>query len=80
MPRGKIVTQSVIIKKSHPSVDSRADAIRIAEKHLGKKITTSRETETSYRFRQRKPEDFIKGSFVIFKVSEHISLVRGKLK
>lgn len=39
------------------------------------------ETETSFRFRQRNPEDFIKGSFRSFKLpGQGVIIVYGKLK
>jgi len=69
--------QSIIVKKSNPKVHSRLDATRIA-KHYGP-IRTSRETSTSYRFRQVPPTEFVKGSFRTKKVGK-VTMVLGRLK
>ncbi len=70
--------QTIIVSKDHPGVDSRADAQRIAEKHGD--VYTSRETESSYRFRQRPPGDFVEDSMRTEKRGEHVSVVWGELK
>ena len=71
--------QTVIIKKSHPDVKSRGDAETEARKYA-KRIYTSRETDTSYRFRQRPPMDFVEGSMRTNRINDHVSLVYGELK
>ena len=71
--------QSVIVKKSHPSVDNRSDAKRVARKYADR-IYTARETSTSFRFRQKPPSDFQKGSFRTQKVNKNVSIIWGKLK
>ncbi len=70
--------QTIIVKKSHPDVESRADAQRIADKHG--KVYTSRETGTSYRFRQRDDDDFVADSFRTEQRDAHVSVVWGELK
>jgi hypothetical protein len=71
--------QSVIVKKSSPKAKTLAAAKAIAKKYADR-IYTSRTTSTSYRFRQRPPSDFKKGSFKTLALSKHISLVYGILK
>lgn len=71
--------QSVIIKKTHPQADTRADAKRIAKRYADR-LYTSRETASSWRFRQRPPSDFKKGSFRTERIGKHVSIVYGKLK
>jgi len=73
------VKQTIIISKSHPLVKDRKDAEKIA-RHYADKIYTSRETSSSYRFRQRPPSDFVEGSFKTEKINEYISIVWGELK
>jgi hypothetical protein len=77
LEEAKWVTQSIIVKKSHPQVNSLEDAKSIA-KEFSKSLPTSRETDTSYRFRQRPPEDFSKIETLV--IDDHVSLVRGILK
>ena len=71
--------QTIIVSKS--SASTRAKAERLAKPHA-RKIYTSRETSTSWRFRQRPPSDFVKGSFRSFPLpgDPGIVLVYGKLK
>jgi hypothetical protein len=69
-----VATQSVIVQKRPGR--SREDAERIA-KRFGK-IETSRETGTSYRFRQRPPEDF--AEMRTKKLTADVSIVTGPLK
>lgn len=73
--------QTIIVKKSAgKSSLTREDAQEVADKYAKKAIYTSRETGQSYRFRQRPPSDFVKGSFRTVKVGEGVSLVRGELR
>lgn len=69
--------QTVIINKSM-SKD------RIGAKSLAKpfadRLYTSRETGSSYRFRQLPPDKFIPGTFKTFKPKEGIAIVYGQLK
>lgn len=70
--------QSVIVDKS--VAKDRKTAKEIARK-FANRIYTSRETSDSFRFRQRPPEDFEKGSFKTKKIPKAgVSLVYGKLK
>lgn len=71
--------QTIIVKKSHPQVHSRADAKRIARKYADR-IYTSRETSTSFRFRQRPPSAFRAGTFRTSRAGKHVSIVKGTLK
>jgi len=71
--------QTVIVSKQ--LTKSRRKATDIA-RPLANRIYTSRETKTSFRFRQRPPSDFVKGSFRTFQVPDHpgVAYVYGKLK
>ncbi len=73
--------QTVIVKKVHDGRRrSRSQAERIADEHAHRAIYTSRETSTSYRFRQRPPSDFVEGTFRTRGIGNGVSLVFGKLK
>jgi len=71
--------QTIIVSKS--VAKTRAKAERLARPHA-QRIYTSRETSHSWRFRQRPPTDFKKGSFRTFPLPGHpgIALVYGDLK
>ncbi len=69
-----MATQSVIVKKRPGR--SRADAERIARR-FGK-VETSRETGTSYRFRQAPPGDFARMRTKA--LTADVSIVTGPLK
>jgi hypothetical protein len=69
--------QTVIVSKE--TAKTRKAAERVAWE-FANRITTSRETATSFRFRQRPPEDFRKGSFRTKKIDGGVSLVYGVLK
>lgn len=71
--------QTIIVSKR--IAKTRDMARRIAAKYA-KRIYTSRETSGSWRFRQRPPDDFVKGSFRSFPLPDNtdIILVYGKLK
>jgi hypothetical protein len=71
--------QTVIVSKD--VAKTRAAATKVARR-FANRIYTSRETKTSWRFRQRPPTDFVAKSFKTFKVpgEEGVSLVYGKLK
>lgn len=70
--------QTVIVSKD--VAPTRAKATTIAREHA-KRIYTSRETKDSWRFRQRPPGDFVKGSFRTRPIPGlGISLVYGRLK
>lgn len=71
--------QTVIVSKK--VAKTRAGATKVARKYANR-IYTSRETKTSWRFRQRPPKDFVQKSFRTFPVpgSPGISLVYGTLK
>ena len=70
--------QTIIVSKA--VAPTREAAKTLARKHA-RRIYTSRETKTSWRFRQRPPEDFDVRSFRTFKIpGEGVSLVYGDLK
>lgn len=69
--------QTVIISKK--IAKTREAAKRVAREYASR-IYTSRETKTSWRFRQRPPDDFRKGSFRTKKIHDGVSLVYGTLK
>jgi len=71
--------QTVIVSKDRAA--TRAGATKVARAHANR-IYTSRETDTSWRFRQRPPTDFVKGSFRTFTIPGEagVSLVYGELK
>lgn len=68
-------------RKGKPVKRTRAQAKKIAEQFKFRSIYTSRETENSFRFRQRPPDDFVAKSFRTKRLPEFgVSLVYGKLK
>jgi hypothetical protein len=71
--------QTVIVSKD--LADTRAEATEIA-REFANRIYTSRETKNTWRFRQRPPKDFKKGTFRTFKVpgTDGVSMVYGTLK
>jgi len=71
--------QTVIVSKS--VAGSREEAVRIA-RPFANRIYTCKETGSSYRFRQRTPEDFKRSSFRSFEVPGRlgVTLVYGSLK
>jgi len=73
--------QTVIVKKSFDGKQrNREQAAKIADRHAKRAIYTSRETSTSFRFRQRPPTDFVKKSFRTKNIGDGVSLVFGRLK
>lgn len=70
-----VATQSVIVKKSRAK--TRKAAAKVARKYADR-IYTSRETETSFRFRQRPPSCFL--TIKTKCLDNGICLVVGKLK
>jgi len=71
-----MVKQSIIVSKG--AADTREAAKKIAGKYADR-LYTSRETGSSFRFRQRPPSDFVPGSFRTMKKGK-VSIVMGKLK
>lgn len=71
------VKQTIIVSKS--VVKTRKQAAKLAKPHATK-MYTSRETSTSFRFRQRKPSDFKSNTFITAKVAPGVSVVLGVLK
>lgn len=71
--------QTIIVSKNLAKSRSRAEAMALP---YARRIYTSRETSSSWRFRQRPPTDFIKDSFRSFPLPNEpgIVLVYGKLK
>lgn len=76
-PKEQWDLQTVIVDKSvAPSREAATDIAR----EFAKRIYTSRETSTSYRFRQRPPGDFVKKSFRTRQIpGMGVSLVYGRL-
>lgn len=68
---------TVIVKKTKGM--TLEEAKKEALKHV-KSVPTNRETSTSWRFRQRNPEDFVQTSFWTKPLNDKVSLVFGKLK
>ena len=77
MPKANL--QTVIVSKD--VARTRAKATKVARR-FANRIYTSRETKTSWRFRQRPPKDFVQKSFRTFPVpgEKGISLVYGQLR
>lgn len=69
--------QTVIVSKKTAKTRARAEDVA---RMYANRIYTSRETTTSWRFRQRPPEDFRKNSFRTKKLEGGVSLVYGTLK
>jgi hypothetical protein len=72
------VIQTVIVKKTHPKASSLSGAKSIAKEVLDREPPTSRETEDSYRFRNKPPEDFVR--LRTKEIADHVSIVGGPLK
>jgi len=74
--------QSIVVKKT-PGLkieEAKKKAIKTGAKSPIKNNLVD-ETETSFRFRQRNPEDFIDGSLKSFKVpGQGVTIIYGKLK
>lgn len=70
--------QTVVVAKSHAKSVDEAKAIA---KDFGATHLTPDETDSSYRFRQRNPEDFVEGSFRTKAIdAKGVSLIYGRLK
>lgn len=69
--------QAIIVSKT--IAETLGEARKIARSH-GSSNKTSRETETSFRFRQRPPSDFKEGSFKTYSIANGVSLVKGETK
>lgn len=77
-PAPKWDLQTVIVSKDE--APTRAKATTIA-RDFAKRIYTSRETDDSWRFRQRPPTDFVEKSFRTRSIpGRGVSLVYGRLK
>lgn len=75
-PAGNL--QTIIISKDIAKTKQEAEAIA---KDFGASELSVDETDSSFRFRQRDPKDFIEGSFKTFQTPKNgVSLVYGKLK
>jgi len=68
--------QSVVVSKS--VAKSRSRAASIARRVTGKRPRTSRETGTSYRFRQFPPDECVKGSYATVSRGRGVRLVTCK--
>lgn len=72
------VKQTVIVKKA--SAATRKAAEKIARRHADR-IYTSRETTDSWRFRQRPPSCFVRGTLRMFLLPNgKVIIVYGTLK
>lgn len=70
--------QTIIVSKTKAPTRKKAEALA---RPYSRRIYTSRETTSSWIFRQRPPTDFKKGSFKPFPIPDSgITLVCGKLK
>lgn len=70
--------QTVIVHKTHAKDRKTAQGIA---RGFARRMYTSRETSTSYRFRQRPPGHFVEGSFRTKKTPKKgVTIVYGKLK
>lgn len=69
--------QTVIVKKA--VAPTRAAAARLARRHADR-VTTSRETGQSFRFKQRPTGCFIDGTYRTAKLPNGVSIVYGVLK
>lgn len=68
--------QSIIVDKSI-AVDR--DEAKLKAKKFADRLYTSRETKSSFRFRQRPPSHFVKGSFRTKKVTPGVSIIYGQV-
>lgn len=74
---GSMVLQTIIVsKEKYKTLEAAKAAAQSVGGHTGK----TDETETSFRFRQRDPNDFIDGSFRTKEIKPGVSMVFGKLK
>lgn len=69
--------QTVIVKKA--VAPTRGAAKRLARPHADR-ITTSRETGQSFRFRQRPTDCFVEGTYRTAKLPNGVSIIYGVLK
>jgi len=74
----KRAKQTIIIKKSN-KINTLQKAIAIARKYVDR-LYTHRETNDSWRFRQKPPEDFDPKSFKTEVINDSVSIVWGELK
>jgi len=71
--------QQTVIVRISPTIIAMEDAEEVARRYADRMYTV-RVTPTSFRFRQRPPECFVKGSFRTKRMSEAVSIVYGRLK
>lgn len=76
--QGSLVIQSIICSKD--VFKSEAEARKWIEEHNFSVEYGVDETDTSYRYRQRDPSDFIDDSFVTVQLTDGVVAVMGKLK
>lgn len=77
-PKKTWVEQAVVVKKSHPFVRSRDEALRIAERHSKNGVRIIVETPGSFRVVQRSKACF--KTFRSQKRGDHVTVVWGKVK
>lgn len=70
--------QTIIVRIS-PFVTALEDAEEIAHR-FADRLYTVRVTPTSFRFRQRPPECFVKGSLRTKRIDDDVSIIYGRLK
>lgn len=71
------VKQTVIVNKSVARTLKKA--LKKAKPHTDR-VYTSRETQQSFRFRQRPPKDFYPESFITVQAEPGVSVVLGDLR
>lgn len=77
-PKKVWVEQAVVVKKTHPFVHSKDEALLIAERHSKNGVRITVETPKSFRVIQRPKTCF--RTFRSQKRGNHVTVVWGKLK
>lgn len=74
----RMVLQTIIVSKARAA--TRSEAFDIARRFARGSPGAADETSRSYRFRQREPSRFVRGSFRTIKPTDGVSLVVGHLR
>ncbi len=77
-PKKVWAEQAVVVKKTHPFVRSREEAVGIAERHAKNGFRETIETSGSFRVIQRPKNCF--RTFRSQKRGDHVTVIWGKLK
>lgn len=77
-PKKEWAEQAVVVKKTHPFVHSKEEAVGIAERHTKNGFRMTVESSKSFRVIQRPKTCF--RTFRSQKRGEHVTVVWGKLK